>query len=394
MAGTFRAAAGPPFDRVGLPALRARRTLKWTRHPPDVLPAWVAEMDVGVAEPVREALLAAIARGELGYPPPGDRTELPAACAGFLAAAHGWAVDPAAVHPVCDVLTGVRIALGLSGAPGTPVVLPTPAYPPFFDVVRQSGRPPAEVPMVDGPGGFALDLDGVDRALRAGATAVLLCTPHNPTGRVFRRAELAALAATVERHGARVVSDEVHAPLAHPGHRHVPYAAATPEGARHTITVVSASKAWNMPGVKCAQVVLTDPADRARWEEAVPAFEQAGASPLGIAANIAAYTAGGQWLAQVRAQLDVQRTALAGLVDRHLPGVRYRVPEATYLAWLDCRGLGLDRPPGEVFLDRGRVAVNDGAEFGAAGAGFVRLNFGTAGDRLEEIVRRMGVALR
>jgi cystathionine beta-lyase len=394
MAGTERAHRNGPLAAVDLSALRRRRTLKWTHDPQDVLPAWVAEMDVAMAAPIRAALLAAVARDEFGYAPPGARTELPAACAGFLADAYGWHPDPGGIHPVADVLTGVRIALDLADPAGAPVVLPTPAYPPFFAVLHGARRTVTEVPLAVGDRGPELDLDGVDRALRAGARTVLLCTPHNPTGRVFRGDELAALAAVVEGHGARVVSDEVHAPLTLPGCRHVPYAAAIPAAAGHAITVTSASKGWNLPGLKCAQVVLTAEADLPRWEAEVPGFERFGASPLGIAANVAAYTEGRGWLEQVVAQLDAHRRALADLVARHLPGVGYRPPEATYLAWLDCRSLHLPRPPAEVFLERGRVAVNDGAEFGAPGAGFVRLNFGTSPALLEEVVRRMGVALR
>ncbi|HVL85042.1 MAG TPA: aminotransferase class I/II-fold pyridoxal phosphate-dependent enzyme [Pseudonocardia sp.] len=384
--------AGPgPFaaaDATG------RRSLKWCRHPAAVLPAWVAEMDVAPAEPVRAALRAAVDRGDVGYPLPGALTELPAACAAFLAGAYGWHVDPAGVHPVADVLTGVRIALDLAAPPGAAVVLPTPAYPPFFDVLGRSGRPVVEVPMVDADDGAQLDLDGIDCALRAGAAAVLLCSPQNPTGRVYRRAELAALAGTVQRRGARVVADEVHAPLTYPGHRHLPYAAVSAVTAAHTVTVTSASKGWNLPGVKCAQVILTDPRDIARWEVEVPVHEQFGASPAGIAANVAAYREGGPWLAEVRQHLDANRHLLAELLAQQLPAVPYRVPDGTYLAWLDCRALDLGGPPAAFFLDRAAVALSEGSTFGAAGTGFVRLNFATSPAVLTQIVRRMGAAVR
>lgn len=403
--GTGRVAGGrapPGEDATAPPILRSvtqlfdgnRRTgLKWTMYGEDVLPAWVAEMDVAPAPPIRRALTAAVADGDFGYPRPDAQTGVPDACAAFFAEAYGWAVDADRIRLTTDVLRGVAAALTLFSPPGTPVVLPTPAYPPFFDIVRGTHRAVVEVPMRATTGGRpTLDVDAIDEALAAGAGTVLLCNPHNPTGTAFPADVLAALAASVDRHGARVVADEVHAPLTFPGHRHRPYAGVSAEAAAHSVTITSASKGWNLPGLKCAQVVLTAEPDVAVWE-AQPMHERFGASPLGIVANRAAYREGGPWLAEVIHHLDGNRRLLADLLDAHLPDIGHHPAQATYLAWLDCRQLG-PTDPVAFFQESARVALAGGDAFGAVGRGHVRLNFATSRDLLIEIVERMGAAVR
>lgn len=379
------------FDAVDVDVLRRRRTIKWTRHGPDVLAAWVAEMDFAVADPIRAALLEAIDREDFGYVE-ADLSELTTACAGFLADAYGWEVSPTRVFPVADVLAGVAGALDVFSPAGCGVVVTTPAYPPFFEVVAWGGRMPIEVPLgVDG-GRCVLDLDAIDAALAHGARAVLLCNPQNPTGTVFTRDELARLATIVDRHGARVVADEVHAPIVYPGHRHVPYPTVSAAAAGHSVVVTSASKAWNIPGLKCAQVVTPARADAQRWR-AVPLFAVPGPTPIGIAASTAAYTAGGPWLAELRDYLDDNRSRLGALLADELPDVGFRMPDATYLAWLDCTALDLGDPAG-FFLEHARVALNDGPPFGTGSDAFVRLNFGTSRALLERIVAAMGASVR
>ena len=379
-----------PFD-VDIERLRRRRTVKWSLYGPDVLAAWVAEMDFPVAPVVRAALLDAVDREDFGYLP-ADLSELTGACAAFLASAHGWTVPPTRIFPVADVLAGISAALDVFAPPGSSVVVPTPTYPPFFEIVELTGRPVVPVPMTVTDGHHALDLDAVDAALGAGARTVLLCNPHNPTGRVFTPPELSELAAVVERHGARVVTDEVHAPLVHPGHHHVPYATVTPAAADHTVTVMAASKAWNIPGLRCAQVITTNHADAARWR-ALPVFQVPAPTPIGIAASTAAYRDGQPWRHELLAHLDTNRHLLGALLAAELPGVSYRAPEGTYLAWLDCRALGVDDPAG-LFLREGGVAVNDGPPFGAGSEQHVRLNFATSTSLLEQIVAGMGRAAR
>jgi cystathionine beta-lyase len=382
---------GSSFDAVDVERLRRRRTVKWGLYGPDVLAAWVAEMDFDVAPAVRDALLAAVDREDFGYVP-ADLGELTTACTGFLEARYGWSVAPARVFPVADVLTGLAAAFELCTPPGCAIVVPTPAYPPFFEMVELTGRRVVAAPLVRDAHGDTLDLDAIDAAFAAGARGLLLCNPHNPTGRVFSAGELAALAAIVERHGTRVVADEVHAPLEYAGCVFVPYASVSDATAAHTTTVTSASKAFNVAGLKCAQVVASNHDDATRWR-ALRVHEVAGATPLGIAASIAAYRDGRDWLDALVAYLAANRTRLAELLETQLPGVVCHTPQATFLAWLDCTALGL-ADPARHFLDRAYVAVSDGPPFGAGCEQFVRLNFATSRALLERIVTAMGEAVR
>jgi cystathionine beta-lyase len=254
------------------------------------------------------------------------------------------------------------------------------------------GREVIQVPMATDGGRPVYDLDALDAAYRAGGSLLILCNPHNPIGRVLERDEMEAVAAVVDRHGGRVFSDEIHAPLVYDGHRHVPYASVSEVTAGHTVTAVSASKAWNLPGTKCAQLVLSNDADVATWARVGRTFEH-GASNLGVVANIAAYDEGGPWLAEVLAFLDGSRRLLGELLADRIPEIGYTPPEGTYLAWLDCRALGLGDSPAAFFLEHAGVALTDGPACGEVGAGFVRLNFATPRPVLERIVEQLADAL-
>lgn len=367
--------------------LRARRTVKWT-VPDDVLPVWVAETDFALAPEVAEGVARALRDESTGYAPADSATGLPEAVVAHAATAWAWDVSPARVVLTGDVMAGVLLILNTL-CDNAPVVVPTPAYPPFLEVVPLSGRQRVDVPLDPASPTACLDLDRIDEALAAGARTVLLCQPHNPWGRVFSRAELEGLRDVVTRHGARVISDEIHAPLVLPGATHVPYLAV--EGtADHGVAVLSASKAWNVPGLKCAQVVTGSEVD-ADALRAVPLIANHGVSTLGIAANLAAWSAGGPWLLSLLERLDDNRALVRELVAEHLPRTRARSLEATYLAWLDTRAYGHD-DPAAVALERGRVMVNEGTSFGAGGTGGVRLNIATSPQRLSEAVRRLAAA--
>jgi cystathionine beta-lyase len=379
------------LDRISIDELRSRGGLKWTYAGPDVLGAFVAEMDFGTAPEVEAALRDVISRKDFGYLTPGAAQEMAEAVAGWLAEQHGWIVDPARIRPLPDVIKGLEAAITVFSRADSPVILPTPAYMPFLTVPPLLGREIIQVPMITTGGRLALDLDGIDAAFRAGGHLLILCNPCNPVGRVYTRDELAAVAEVTQRHGGRVFADEIHAPLVYPGHRHIPYASVSALAAAHTVTSTSASKGWNLPGLKCAQLILTNDADLEKWDAAGRLTEH-GASTPGVRANIAAFSAGRGWLEEVVGYLDGNRRLLAELLAEHLPGVRYQPPEGTYLSWLDCRGLNLGDAPGEFFLDKAQVMVNDGPAFGDAGRGHVRLNFATPRPILAEIVRRMGQA--
>ncbi|HST65540.1 MAG TPA: aminotransferase class I/II-fold pyridoxal phosphate-dependent enzyme, partial [Mycobacteriales bacterium] len=296
------------FDSIDIGTLRRAGGIKWALHP-EAIGAWVAEMDFGTAPAVTEVLRDAVEAGAFGYLPDAPVAAMAAAYAAFSADRYGWAVDPADVHPVADVVAALSTAIQHVSAPGTPVILPTPAYMPFLTVPGTLGREVIQVPLL--PGG-RYDLDGLDAAFAAGGHLLILCNPHNPVGRVLTADEMHAIAAVVDRHGGRVFSDEIHAPLVYAGHRHRPYASLSPLTAGHTITATSASKAWNLPGLKCAQVVLSNDADRETWARIGP-FAEHGASHLGVLANTAAYERGGPWLADVLDYLQGNRQLLAGL---------------------------------------------------------------------------------
>ncbi len=379
------------FDDVDVGVELARRTIKWSKHGPGVLAAWVAEMDLGTAPAVRAAVAGAVERQQFGYPVADAATRLPAAVAAWSADRYEWPVDAGRVHLLPDVLRGVSLAIQHLSAPGSAVVLPTPAYMPFFDVPGGVGRSIVEVPLVHQGGRAALDLEGIDAAFAAGAGSLILCQPYNPVGRVFDAAELRALAQVVERHGARVISDEIHAPLTYPGTPHVPYASVSPEAAGHTLTLTAASKAWNVAGLRCAVAIVSNDADEDRWQ--AMAAHTHGASTIGIEASRAAFADGGPWLDDVLAYLDRTRTWFADLLAEHLPAVGYVPPEGTYLAWLDCRALDLPEEPGAWFLEHARVALNEGSTFGGPGAGFVRFNLATSRVLVERMVRAMGASL-
>ncbi len=381
------------IDSTTVATLRSRGSFKWTAPGPDGLGAAVAEMDFGAAPPILDALAGLSATANFGYLPPPLADELAAACAEFMARRYGWPADPADIHPIPDVIKGLELAITQFSRPGSPVILPTPAYMPFLIVPEFLGREIIQVPMLDdGTGFFTFDLDGIDAAFRRGGHLLIFCNPYNPLGRVFRADEMAQLTDLVDRRGGRVFADEIHAPLVYPGQRHIPYAATSETAAGHTLTATSASKAWNLPGLKCAQVILTNEADRKHWAD-MGMFASHGASNPGVVANIAAFRHGGAWLDEVIGYLDDSRRLLDSLIRQHLPGVRYRPPDGTYLAWLNCTALDLPQSPGELITSRARITVVDGPAFGTGGAGAFRFNFATPQPILAEMVQQIAAVL-
>jgi cysteine-S-conjugate beta-lyase len=380
-----------PYDALGPDALRGRDTVKWTRFDDDVLALWVAEMDFPTAPVVKAAIRDAVEREQFGYSRLDIETGLPDATATWSETRYGWEIDPRRIHLLPDVLRGIELAIEAFSPRGSPVVLPTPAYMPFFEVVKILDRPLIEVPMAVDAGRFVLDLEGIEEAFRAGAGTLILCNPYNPLGRAFSAEELRALSLVVARNDARVISDEIHGPITYEL-SHIPYASVDDEAADHSVTMVSGSKAWNLPGLKCAQIIVTNPRDEQVWSQ-ISGLRTHGASTIGIAANIAGYNEGAPWLDETLSYLDQNRRRLAELLAKHLPEVRYQIPEATYLAWLDFGGLRLPVEPAEYLLEKARVALNPGIAFGSPGTGCVRLNFATSRAILEEAIIRISSAV-
>ncbi len=377
-----------PLEQISLERLHERTSIKWRRYEPDVLPLWVAEMDVNLAPPIAEALERAIRAGDTGYP---GSTPFVEAFTTFAAARWDWpTLDPALVRPVAGVIAGYTDALLLAAGPRGHVVVTSPVYPPFYSYLRGAGLTVAEARLTDQ---LRIDLDVLDSTLAqarrdsADGVAVLLCNPHNPGGTVHTRAELERVASIADRHGATVVSDEIHAPLVYASAEFTPYLAVDGRG----IALHSASKAWNLAALPGALMVF--------GHEAADAHRTYTAGPhhwpghFGVIAQTAAYSQGGQWLESLLTALDANRHLLGSLLAEHLPAITYLLPEATYLAWLDCTELDLGDNPAAAFLERGRVALNAGPTFGTGGAGHARLNFATSGAILEEAVRRMASVL-
>ena len=377
------------FDALTADDLRATGSLKWTAFP-GTLGAWVAEMDFPTAPPVAAALHDAVDRGLLGYLPPAAVDGMVDAYVSFAADRYSWTVDPGRVRPVSDVLTALEHTIRHFSRPGSPVIVPTPSYMPFQTLPGELGREILQVPMLrDDDGRYTYDLEALDAAYRAGGHLLVLCNPHNPIGRVLEPAEMLAVAEVVDRNGGRVFADEIHAPLVYPDRRHVPYASLNDTTAEHTLTATSASKAWNLPGLKCAQLVLSNDVDVKVWDEVGERVEE-GASTLGVLANRAAYAEGRDWLDDTLAYLRGNVTRLGELLDGS--GVGYRAPEGTYLAWLDVRALRLPGDPAgaaDFFRERAGVVLVPGDSCGEAGRGFVRFNAAMPRPVLEDAVGRM-----
>ncbi len=377
--------------------MRARNTLKWTRHAPEILPLWVAEMDIETCPAVQDAIRSAVDRQTYGYPA-GD-TRLADATADWCARRYDWQIDPALVHAVPDVLVGVRAAIDHFTTPGSPIVLPVPAYMPFFDVLDVCGRRGAFVPMLTerGPEGSTahlFDLTAIEAAFAAGAGGLVLCNPYNPLGAVFPAWHLAEICDLAARYGARIISDEIHAPLVY-GRRHIPTASVSRTAAEVTVTVLASSKGFNTPGLKCAQVVLSNDADARRWPQ-VHRMRYEGVSTLGVEASIAAYREGTEWLDELLVFLAGNRDYLAETLPEAAPGLQWSPPQATFLAWLDFSDVGAlgGADPSAWLLTEAKVFLNPGPAFGEGGRGHARLNFGTSRDILEEFVSRLDSALK
>jgi cystathionine beta-lyase len=378
-----------PFDLLTFEELHSRRSEKWAAYPPDVLPAWVAEMDYPLAEPIQQALAQLVDRGDTGYAH-ARGLELPEVYAEFAAARYGAKVDPGHAYLLQDVMRGVLECLRLFTSPGDGVVVNPPVYPPFYSTIAYAKRLVIEAPLArdDATGRYELDLDALERAFHGGARAYLLCNPHNPTGRVFTRQDLEAVAELADRHDIFVLADEVHGPLTYPGVEHVPFASVDAASARDGVTLVSGSKAWNLPGLKCA-MVLAGSAARLERITSMPEEVRFGTGIMGLVANQVAFRDGVPWLDDTMAYLTANRDLAGAMLAERLPAVRWHRPEATYLAWLDCRDLGLGDDPSEAFLERGRVALSPGPAFGSGGAGFARLNLSTSHAILAEAMERM-----
>lgn len=377
-----------PLQALPIDQLRQRTSTKWRRYPDDVIPMFVAETDFVPAPAITAALARAVELGDTGYTPPDPG--LADAYAGFAQRRFGWTVDPARIRTTCDVMMGVVEILRHVTAPGDRVVVTPPVYPPFFECIPEAGAVVERVPLLDTGSSWELDLRGIEAAFHGGARAILLCNPHNPTGTVHSRETLAELAAIADRHGAVVISDEIHAPLTNTGTTFTPFLDASSTAARVGYAVASASKAFNLAGLKCALMVTADDATTA-VVRALPDEVEWRTGLFGALAAVAAFSPESDaWLDAQLVALDDNRRLLAELLAEHVPGARYRIPDAGFLAWVDLSDLGWGDNPAVKVLRDAKVALHLGPLFGAEGRGHVRINFGCSPELLREAIARMG----
>jgi len=363
---------------------------KWCSYGEDVLPLWVADMDFAAPEPVIRALEERVAHPIFGYGLPPD--SLREVIQERLARLYGWHVETDDIFFIPGVVPGFNLACHAIGAPGDEVLVEAPVYPPMLAAPGNTGRICKVVPLVEGRERYEHDFDAFEQAITKRSSLFLLCNPHNPVGRVFETTELERLAETCLRHDTVICSDDIHCDIIYQGHRHVPIASLAPEIGAQTITFFAPSKTYNIAGLSCSVGVVQNPDLRARLKQAGAGLVP-GVNVLGYTAGLAAYRDGQAWLDALLVYLEANRDYLLKYIATHMPGIRCKQPEGTFLAWLDCREVPIPGTPNQFFLERARVALNDGATFGAGGEGFVRLNFGCPRATLTDALERMQVAM-
>ena len=376
------------FDRII--NRRTSDSVKWRRYDEDVLPLWVADMDFASPEPVIRALRQRVEHGIFGYA--SELPELRPLIVERLQRLYDWQVEPEALIFVPGVVTGFNQAVQALALPGEGVLAQTPVYYPILYAPGNAGCTLDEMELTRRPdGSYEIDWEAMEAAITDRTRVFILCNPHNPVGRVFRRSELERMAEICLRHNIVICSDEIHCDLIFSGQQHMPIATLAPEVTAQTITLIAPSKTYNIAGLHASVAIIPNPELRQRYQAArrglVPSV-----GLMGQTAALAAYRDGQPWLDAVLEYLEANRDFVAEFVREELPGITMHPPEGTFLAWLDCRGAGLEEPH-QFFLDKARVALNDGAVFGRGGEGFVRLNFACPRSTLAEALGRMRDAL-
>jgi len=380
------------FD-LNLDRVRNRPGIKWERHGNDVLSAWVADMDVEVPDFIKQAVIERIEVGGLGYGFYDEPIPVLEAFKSRMNTAFGWNVETEDVMRVHDVIQGLEWVLHTLTPPGSEIVVQTPVYPPFYSSVEGIGRKWVANPLLESEKGWALDFDHLAEVAKGdNVSALLLCHPHNPCGYVMTPADLAQIIEIADANDLLVISDEIHCDLVYSPHRHVPTASISELAAQRTVTLTAATKTFNMAGLRMAFIHSSSRQYSPQLKEIRPRMI-GGINGLGQVATVAGWEKGDAWIAELVAGLDHNRHLLAELLKEHLPEIRYRPPQATYLSWLDCRELDLGDDPAETFMSRGKVALNSGLDFGIEGTGHVRLNFATSPEMLTMIVERMASAV-
>lgn len=381
------------LDAITIDQLRGSGATKWNRDD-GAIGVFTAEMDFGVAQPVKDRLHSEVDNGLFAYLPPHYRTEMQQSVAAYLKSKHSWEVPPERIHEMPDVVAAYRAAYQHFSKAGSKIIVPTPSYMPFLFVPPMDGREVIEVPMSVNPGdrSFSHDLDAIEDAFDHGGNLLVLCNPHNPTGRVFSRDELKAIEELVDRKGGRVFSDEIWMPLVYQPNTHISYASISPKTAEHTVTATAASKGFNLPGLKCAQLITSNDADEEKWEN-VGFIPMHGAANLGLVATATAFAQGSEWLDDILSYLKRNRDSLTSLVGELMPKAKVTVPEGTYVAWIDFSEYGIDGNLQDFFLENAGVMCTEGTACGEVGQGHVRFIFAMPHPILIDALERMAKAL-
>ncbi|MGD9874626.1 MAG: MalY/PatB family protein [Kiritimatiellia bacterium] len=372
------------------PPRRPTESEKWLEYPEDVLPLWVADMDFVSPEPVVRAIRDRVEHRVFGYGR--DRADLKELIVRRMEERYAWRIREEDVVLIPGVIRGFNLACRATAMPGGEALVQTPIYPPMLYAPGHAGLVRRDNELAASGSAYEINWADFEAALNGSTRVFLLCNPHNPTGRVFRRDELHRMGELCLKHGVVICSDEIHCDLIFSGQTHIPIASLSPELAAQSITLMSPSKTFNIAGLDCSFAIIQNPDLRKRFNHARAGLV-GGVNILGQAAAVAALRDGQEWLDQVLAVLESNRDYLFDYVREKWPSVRMFSPEATYLAWLDCRALNLENPH-EFFLSRAKVAFNDGATFGKGGEGFVRINFACPRKTLEEALSRCTAALR
>jgi len=377
------------LSALPLSQLQKRRSAKWREFPSDVLPLPVAEMDFEIAKPIRDVLEEMIKGSDTGYL--GPIPELGINLAKFSKARWGWEIDPEQVFTATDVGVGMVEMARTVVNPGDSIMINSPVYHNMNNWIAELKCKSYDAPLTKTGLHYTLDLDAVERGYKAGVKAHFLCNPHNPVGTVFNKEELTALAEIAKKYGVTIFSDEIHAPLTYDATQFVPFLAVSETAREVGICVTAASKSWNLAGLKCATVITAHPKQQER-AKAMPAAVHFRASLFGAVASATAYQCS-DWLDSAIETFDSNRNYLKKLLTQSLPTVGYRVPDFSYLAWLDLTSLNLGENPAQTLLEKGKLALNAGAMFGADSGNFVRLNFATSEEILDDAVSRIASCL-
>ena len=368
-----------------LSQLQKRRSAKWREFPSDVLPLPVAEMDFEIAKPIRDVLEEMIKGSDTGYL--GPIPELGINLAKFSKARWGWEIDPEQVFTATDVGVGMVEMARTVVNPGDLIMINSPVYHNMNNWITELKCKSYDAPLTKTGLHYTIDLNAIERGYAAGVKAHFLCNPHNPVGTVFTREELAELAELAKKYGVTVFSDEIHAPLTYDAKNFVPFLEVSETAREVGICVTAASKSWNLAGLKCATVITAHPKQQER-AKSMPEAVHFRASLFGAVASATAYECV-DWLDSAIETFESNRKYLKNLLTQSLPAVGYRVPDFSYLAWLDLSGLNLGENPAQVLLEKGKLALNAGITFGPESGNFVRLNFATGEEMLDEAVSRI-----